>query len=175
MTEEEWLPVREFPDHYEISSLGRLRRVNPYRANQANKARVPQTAKNGYTVYMLSVGNKPYLRSAHRMVADAFLGPIPEGMQVNHKDGDKANSYLGNLEIVTQGENMAHSYRVLGRSPNRNYGNRNSRDGLAFVQVQEIRARYAAGGESYRTLAKAYSTTSTTIARIVTCSSRLYA
>lgn len=167
MAEEEWLPVREFPGHYEISSHGRLRRINAYRPNQANKIRKPQTAKNGYIVYMLSVSNKAMLRSAHRMVADAFLGPIPEGMQVNHKDGDKANCRLANLEIVTNGENRAHSYRVLGIAPNKwkaGAANHNAR--LAFEEVQAIRSK-ASLGIPYSQLSQAFGISKTGIGRIV--------
>jgi hypothetical protein len=176
MPEEEWLPVREFPGHYEISSTGRLRRINPYRPNQANKIRKPQIARNGYVVYMLSVDNCLCLRSAHRMVADAFLGPIPEGMQVNHKDGDKGNPRVENLEIVTNSENRVHSYRILG-VPHYSYprGIKNHKAKLTFVQISEIREKYSSGLESYRTLARAYSTTTTTISRIVKNRTRLEA
>lgn len=163
-----WAPVREFPGHYEVSTLGRLRRINPYRENHAGKIRKPQTAANGYLVYMLSVGNRLFMRSAHRMTADAFLGPIAPNLQVNHKNGVKSDPRLENLEIVSSSENRAHSYRVLGVPPNRGaVGLNNPHSKLTFAQVREIRGRYASGSESYLTLAKAFGTTKQTIARIV--------
>ncbi len=117
--DENWLPVRDYPDHYEISDVGRLRRTQHYHPGNAGKIRKPVLAKNGYVVYMLSRANQVKLCSAHRMVADAFLGPIPEGMQVNHINGDKGDNRVANLEIVTNSENRIHSYRVLGIRPNK--------------------------------------------------------
>jgi len=45
----------------------------------------------------------------HRLVADAFLGPIPDEMVVNHKSGDKSDNSVGNLEIVSRRENYDHA------------------------------------------------------------------
>jgi hypothetical protein len=159
---ERWLPVREFPDHYEISSLGNLRRIG------SDQIRKPQVARNGYPMFMICIKNQRCMRSAHRMVADAFLGPIPSGMQVNHKNGVKGDPRVENLEIVSNGENRAHAYRVLGVKPNRGaIGLKNVHAKLTWDEVREMREKYAAGSESYRTLARAYKTTTTTISRIV--------
>ena len=47
----------------------------------------------------------------HRLVAGTFLGqPSASCMQVNHKDGDRKNNHVQNLEYVTQSQNMLHSY-----------------------------------------------------------------
>jgi len=42
-----------------------------------------------------------------------FVGDIPEGMTINHKDGNKKNPKLDNLELVTYGENVLHAINVL--------------------------------------------------------------
>jgi hypothetical protein len=49
-------------------------------------------------------------------VADAFIGPIPEGMEVNHKDGNKDNNAVENLEIITPEANLLHA-RETGLTP----------------------------------------------------------
>ena len=46
----------------------------------------------------------------HRIVAETFLGSIPEGYDVDHIDGDKSNNSVTNLEIVTHQENMRRYY-----------------------------------------------------------------
>lgn len=164
--DETWLPVREFPKHYEISNLGRLRRVKPYNGNGRGHIRKPHIAKNGYVVYLLSIDQAVFLRSAHRMVADAFIGPIPAGMQVNHIDGNKANPAVDNLEIVTNSENRSHSYRVLGVKPNKAVEN-NVNAKLDWGKVDAIRAEYAAGGTSHSKLARKYNVNRMTILRVL--------
>lgn len=79
------------------------------------KAITPRRAEN--------VGGKGYLRltlqtpagktssvMAHRVVWAWFKGPIPEGQQINHKDLDKQNNRLSNLELTTDSGNIQHSY-----------------------------------------------------------------
>jgi hypothetical protein len=55
-------------------------------------------------------------RLVHVLVLEAWVGPRPEGMVTNHKNGDKTDNRLENLEYVTQTENMKHSY-AMGLSP----------------------------------------------------------
>jgi hypothetical protein len=86
------------------------------------------------------------MRYAHRLTADAFLGPIPKGMQVNHKDGNRANCDVANLEIVTNGENRAHSYQVLGVPPNRGkLGEEHHNAQLTWEQVCDVRKAHSEG------------------------------
>lgn len=166
MTDETWKPVREFPDHYEISSHGRLRRTHAYRPSLIGKIRKPQKDKKGYVVYMLSVENKVRLRYAHRLVADAFLGPIPDGWDVNHKDGNKGDPTLGNLEIVTKSENRAHAYQTLGVKPNRAVES-NGNAKLDWPMVDQIRKEYAEGKTSHSKLASKFGVNRITVMRVL--------
>lgn len=51
--------------------------------------------------------------AVHRIVVWAFLGVLStRSRQVNHKDGNKDNNYLSNLELVTPSENVRHAYRT---------------------------------------------------------------
>lgn len=165
VTDEQWRPVREFPDDYEISSLGRLRRTSASRGAVVGRILRP-CRRNGYVGYSLTVnGRSRYPRYAHRLVADAFLGPIPKGMQVNHKNGIRDDCRLENLEIVTNAENRAHSYRVLGVKPNKPsvFGNAK----LDWPIVDAIRAEYAAGGTSHSKLASKYAVCRRTVLRLL--------
>ncbi|HHA2946403.1 TPA: HNH endonuclease signature motif containing protein [Stenotrophomonas maltophilia] len=49
---------------------------------------------------------------AHRVVWEAAVGPIPLGLQVNHKNGVKTDNRLCNLELVTPSENLRHAHRI---------------------------------------------------------------
>lgn len=48
----------------------------------------------------------------HRLVWAALRGPIPQGMEINHIDGNPGNNAVDNLELVTPAENIEHSHRV---------------------------------------------------------------
>src|SRR5262249_4900184 len=74
------------------------------------------TSQSGYRQLNLYKGGRVKHFYVHRLVAEAFLGPIPPGLEVNHKDGDKANNDISNLEIVTAQENQRHA-RALGVGP----------------------------------------------------------
>ena len=49
-------------------------------------------------------------RNVHRLIWEAFNGPIPDRLEVNHRNGDKNDNRLENLELVTRSENMTHAY-----------------------------------------------------------------
>ncbi|MCU4842302.1 HNH endonuclease [Bacillus cereus] len=63
--------------------------------------------------------NKRYLSThgvyIHILVAETWIGPIPKGYTVNHKDLNKFNNDVENLEIITQSENIKHSYESGAR------------------------------------------------------------
>ena len=68
---------------------------------------------SGYMQYRLPVDGKWKWVSASRLILRAFTGV--EGEECNHRDGNRLNNALSNLEWCTRSENMRHSYRVLGR------------------------------------------------------------
>jgi hypothetical protein len=64
------------------------------------------------SLYDGSTPKRPKSFLVHRLVAEAFLGE--SGLQINHKDGNKTNNEISNLEFVTAKENTRHSIEVLG-------------------------------------------------------------
>lgn len=68
---------------------------------------------DGYKEVTLYKNGKAKNIRTHRIVAFAFLGkPLDDRMEVNHKDGDKKNNSVSNLEWVTSSENQRHAYRT---------------------------------------------------------------
>lgn len=71
-------------------------------------------ASNGYRVTTLSKEGRSRTYNVHALVADAFLGPRPEGHVVDHIDYDRGNPDVKNLEYIPHGENLRRGYRQRG-------------------------------------------------------------
>lgn len=110
-------------------------------------------------IYCNGISKKEYV---HRLVYEAISGKeIPKGYEINHKDGNRSNNKITNLELVTRSENLKHSYCELGRQPNKPFGknvggdNGNSRAiyqegyGLIFDSISEAATFF---NEKYSTL-----------------------
>jgi hypothetical protein len=118
----------------------------------------PQKHRGGYRFVTLCKDGKTRTELIHRLVANAFL-PNPEGKpQVNHKDGDKTNNAVDNLEWVTSSENGVHKCQVLGL-------HRGSKHGNAKV-TEEIVLVIRASTETGVVLAKRYGVSRSVISEI---------
>lgn len=98
----EWRTISDIPS-YMISDAGEI-------MNASTGKLLKPTPVRGYEQVTLCDENGHHRRCVHRLVAAAFL-PNPEMKpQVNHRDGNKRNNCVDNLEWVTQSENMKHAY-----------------------------------------------------------------
>lgn len=136
---EEWRAVLD--GLYEVSSMGRMRRAAPGRKTHAGRLLKPVLMKIGYLKVSPVVGGKNRQKLLHALVAEAFLGPCPEGCEVNHIDGDKANPAASNLEYVSHQGNMGHA----ARSGLLRVGADHHAAKLTEQDVRAIRAERAAG------------------------------
>lgn len=100
---------------------------------------------------MVRVGDKTF--SVHRLVVETFIGEIPKNKCVNHKDGDKYNNSLSNLEVVTYSENVIHAYEnnlAEGRKGEKHHNNILSKEDVlniykdikSFKNNEEIAYKY---------------------------------
>lgn len=76
-----------------------------------------QTEWTGYKRICLMVNKNRDFKKVHVLVMLTFIGKKEIGIEVNHKDGNKANNLLSNLEYVTTSENRKHAYRLGLRQP----------------------------------------------------------
>jgi|694.fasta_scaffold133323_7 hypothetical protein len=104
---EEWKIVAECNGRYYVSNYGRVKSFMYFREKFLNGGIVGR----GYRkVILVDKLNKPKQFYVHRLVALAFI-PNPENKSsVNHKDGNKLNNNVDNLEWMTQQENVQHAW-----------------------------------------------------------------
>jgi hypothetical protein len=105
-------------DDYYISPDGTIYSTKySKRYNHEGKLRLlkPRTHPSGYLYAGLFKGvggSKQRLwRRVHRLVVETFIGPIADGLEVNHKDLNKHNNNVSNLEVVTRRENIIHFHK----------------------------------------------------------------
>lgn len=113
MSTEEWRDVVGYEGLYQVSNTGRVKRVGGGQGAKIGRVLNSGTTKNGYQHVELHghAGAKGSL--VHRLVMGAFVGPCPDGFQVNHKNGDKRDNRIENLEYLTPGDNLQHSRDTL--------------------------------------------------------------
>lgn len=102
------MSVRDYVGLYEVSNWGRVRSLN---YNHTGKVKVLKQCKNkdGYLLVDLCKDGKRKNCRVHRLVWETFVGKIPEGYELDHRDGDKTNNRLENLKCVTHEENVHNS------------------------------------------------------------------
>ena len=111
---EEWKPIRKYKGFYEVSNLGRVRSLpRDTKFGQRQKLVKGQILKpierNGYLYASLCKHNKTTRYAIHRLVADAFIPNYDNLPQVNHRDENKANNRVENLEWCTADYNNRYS------------------------------------------------------------------
>jgi len=168
VTEEMWKDVVGYEGVYQVSSFGRVKRVKAASGTHIDKVLTPFRQTCGYLVVHLCHKRKRATCLVHRLVALAFLPPSDKS-QINHKNGDKTNNRLDNLEWATPKENIQHAYAVLGRKPSQPKGEENRNAKLTVQQVRQVRTLYATDNYSHRALADMYGVSSHTIGRILRC------
>jgi hypothetical protein len=163
MAHETWKPLPSSGGVYAISDLGRVRRETGGRGTRAGTIRKPARNTEGYLKVTLSIGNVQTQPLVHTLVLEAFVGPKPPGMVTNHKNGNKTDNRLVNLEWCTPSANNAHAYRTLDRKRQR--GQDHGASKLTDAQAVYIRARARAGAR-YTDLARELGVVEQQVSRI---------
>ena len=105
---EVWKDIPNYEGLYQISNIGNVKSLGN---DKSRKERIlkPGKIKGGYYHVILCKDGKTKSMKIHILVAMAFLGHIPDGTHKivpDHKDLDKSNNRVANLELITQRENI---------------------------------------------------------------------
>jgi len=161
MENETWKPIQNYENLYKISNIGRVMSLIKRWPSRKNYILKHNKTTTGYHQVHLYKNKKRKSFLVHRLVAIAFLSNCPVGYETNHKDGNKDNNKIENLEWITSSENNQHSYKMgLRQKPNIS-GEANPNAKLSKQEVVEIRA--LKGSISQRKLAERYKVARTTI------------
>lgn len=147
--QEIWKDIENYEGYYQVSNLGRVRSVNRIVINSMGgkiqhlqgKLQILKPGKLGYVIAQLSKDNKRKYCKVHRLVAQAFI-PNPDNLpEVNHKDENKANNRVDNLEWCDREYNVNYGTCSL-RISKANKGRSSKLKGIA--KSEETRKRMSA-------------------------------
>jgi hypothetical protein len=149
-----WKSISRFNGEYEVSNEGRCRstekvimKSNGITYKRVSKILKPALQVDGYLKCAFSFEGRLITKPLHRLVAETFISKPSEYLEVNHKDCNKTNNHVDNLEWVTKSENLKHAYNNGLLKPKRGSSNGNSK--LTWCQVEEIRALANTGTRYY--------------------------
>lgn len=110
-----WVDIKGYDGYYQVNEFGKVKSLEREVKTRDNKIRKifgklmkSQVSWKGYEVICLSKNSYIKKYFVHRLVADAFIGKIPDNHEVNHIDENKLNNHCSNLEYVTSSQNKQH-------------------------------------------------------------------
>jgi hypothetical protein len=114
--------IKGYEGYYSVTREGDViseKRIITYKSGKKKtinkRVLKPSNNGDGYLSVFLSKNGVTKRFYVHRIVAEMFIQNQDKKKCVNHKDGNKSNNCVDNLEWVSYSENELHSYRVLGK------------------------------------------------------------
>ena len=155
-----WKPVTGYESEYLVSDKGDIKRIKSSRGAVVGRLLKPYLNSNGYFYITLSKSGTQNDFLLHKIVATAFFGESE--LQINHKNGNKKDNSVDNLEYVTPSENLLHATRTLHKRSGANHWNSRLKES-DVLQILSLRK----SGLTHEQIAKAFSVSRTTISEIL--------
>lgn len=143
---ENWKPIKNYEDKYLISDHGNVKTLsrNIYRKcgklhyKQPEKYLNPSLLPIGYRYIGLHIDGKIKLKTVHSLVAEHFIDNPNNLKTVNHKDGNKLNNHVSNLEWLSNADNLKHAFDTkLHKYASLFMYNQNTGERLFFNRVSD--------------------------------------
>lgn len=148
MVKEIWKDIKNYEKLYQVSNLGRVKslkkqiiRSNNYKQTFQEKILTPSLSKNGYLTVALCDKGKQKTFTIHRLVAETFIKNKNNHKCVNHKDENKLNNNVNNLEWCTYKYNNQYNDKMSHRRIKVNQYSKDNRfikqwDGLINIEKE---------------------------------------
>lgn len=160
-TEERWLPIPGYEGHYEVSDMGRVRKLK----SDSQRLLKIYRNKRGYCVVNLYKDGGFKTKSVHRLVLLAFVGPCPGGYEACHYDGVRDNNHITNLRWGSRSENQMDRRRHGTTSSGGPKGARHPMAKLTEQDVLQIRQMFL-GKMTQKEIATRFGVEQTNISQI---------
>lgn len=147
-----WKDIKGYEGLYQISNLGKIKNIKRKKIRKCN------LNDKGYYVLMLSKYLIKKTYRLHRLIAVNFIKNIFDKPCINHKDGNKLNNNINNLEWCTYSENMKHAYKIRLRFPTPPNGENSSLSRLKNKDIKKIRYLRIKYRKKHKELAKQFNT-----------------
>jgi hypothetical protein len=156
VVDEIWKPIKGFENLYLISNTGKVFSLI------RNKLKKFSHQKTGYLQVTLCLSGKFHYKYAHRLVAEAFIENKDNKSSVNHKDANKNNNHVSNLEWATEAENNFHA-GMMNLKPigTKHINSKFKKDDLAKIELL-----LKEGNLTHKKIANLFNVHRTTISRL---------
>lgn len=130
MNLQEFRPVKNFEGKYLVSPCGAIY------STRSRRMLKPRLTEKGYLTVELWENYKRKVARIHRIVAEAFIENPYNLKEINHKDGNKQNNNIANLEWCTRSENLKHAYKngLMASRKGVKLGKRDKTKGEAYAR-----------------------------------------
>lgn len=167
-----WKDIPGFEGCYQASNSGKIKSKKRTVTYSTGKTQIypsvvliPGVTESGYYSVTLCKDTRRFTKRVCRLIGLTFI-PNPENKpQINHKDGDKKNDAVSNLEWSTGSENQLHRYRVLKKGVP--VGEKHANSKVNNSSVKKIRQMHSTGLYSQRAIGDKFGISQPTVWEIV--------